>query len=444
MNFGVVLARLIQKRYFYTFALLVFFTPLIFVTNTNELFEFPKMFFVYYFALFLGAGFFIDWLMKGFEIKKPSLVVLIYFLVFVLAVLFSTHLYTSVWGYYTRFNGGLVSIAAFFTIYFVAKNKLSLSEFEHLLLLSLLTVIPVGAYAILQHYGLWDFVWTANAVERAFSTIGQPNWLAQYFVMMLPIILHQAVFGEDRELFWSFVYLIGFSALWFTYSMSGMAGFTASIVAFLILFGLKKRFDKNTLIKFGVLMFLSLLIGILNLGIFGARLQDVYKDLKGAIKPAPIVYAADAEEPVPTPYKVSDPGFIRKGLWLGTWNLIKSSSKNLMIGTGPETYPYTFQPFRPKSLNYSSEWNYVFNKPHNYYLQMWAETGIFGLASFGILLYWLFTKLPKFMFPALVGFLVTNIFGWPVVSTSLVFWLWLAYSEFRAREVPEKLGKRKI
>ena len=95
------------------------------------------------------------------------------------------------------------------------------------------------------------------------------------------------------------------------------------------------------------------------------------------------------------------------------------------MGTGPETYPYSFQPFRPIELNYSSEWSYLFNKPHNYYLEIWAESGLLGLVAYGVLFFKIFKYQTIDKRLGLIGFAITNIFGWPVVATALVFWFWL-------------------
>ena len=136
------------------------------------------------------------------------------------------------------------------------------------------------------------------------------------------------------------------------------------------------------------------------------------------------VYAQDT-------YQVSDPGFIRLELWKSTLDLITSSPKVFLIGTGLETYPYDFQPYRNLKLNYSSEWDYVFNKPHNYYLEVAVETGVIGLASFGFLVVWVLKKSSYNLIPSIAGFLITNFFGWPVVSTSLLFWFLLSLAEVK-------------
>ena len=134
------------------------------------------------------------------------------------------------------------------------------------------------------------------------------------------------------------------------------------------------------------------------------------------------VYAQDE----PLENSVSDPGYIRTELWAGTLKLFVSSPKNILFGTGPETFPYAFQEFRPLSLNYSSEWEFVFNKPHNYYLELLSTVGVLGTGAYLLVMKRAFRSPYS---PVLIAFYVTNFFGWPTVATALFFWLILAETE---------------
>jgi O-antigen ligase len=98
----------------------------------------------------------------------------------------------------------------------------------------------------------------------------------------------------------------------------------------------------------------------------------------------------------------------------------------MIIGTGPETFPYEFQKFRPPELNYSSEWDFVFNKPHNYYLELLTTIGAVGTLFYLLIVFKSMGSGDKFYVPGLVAFYVTNVFGWPTVTTALLFWLFLA------------------
>ncbi len=104
-----------------------------------------------------------------------------------------------------------------------------------------------------------------------------------------------------------------------------------------------------------------------------------------------------------------------------------------MIGTGLETFAYQLPFYRDNSLNYSSEWNYILNKPHNYYLEVFIESGILGLVSYLALLIWSMLQKDKVLVAGLLGFYVSNFFGFPTIYTNLLFWLWLAFNTDTAR-----------
>ncbi len=400
---------------------LVFFTPLVFVTNTNELYEFPKMYFVYFMGITTFFIFCVLLLFSKIKFKSPSIPILFYLSTTIISTIFSSHLYTSVWGYYTRFNGGLISIMVFVSIYLVVSSVLKKDDVSNILSLLIINSIPVSIFGISQHYA---------GVTRIYTTIGQPNWAAAYIAMIIPLTIFRYFRANDRGVFlFGVIYLLEFACLWFTYSISGFLGFSASMIVLFVL-NRKEFLNKRVFVKAVPIVVLSVLIAVLNLGVFRQRIEDILIDVRKVAFTS--VYALENVSAVSN--NLSDPGFIRTGLWEGTLKLATSSPKVLLVGTGPETFPYAFQPFRPKVLNYSSEWDFVFNKPHNYYLEILATMGILGLVSYVILmLKALRTKLP-FLVPSLVSLFVSNIFGWSTVATALVFWIYLAVIDME----PEK------
>ncbi|RJR26932.1 hypothetical protein C4561_04100 [candidate division WWE3 bacterium] len=419
------LLNLVENKYFYILSVLVFFLPLTYSRSTNELFEFPKMFFVYFAGTILVTAFAVEVILRSTKIKKIAFLPLVYLFTFLLSVIFSSHIYTSLWGYYTRFNDGLLSVCFFIFIYFVIKNVLSKTQTDALLKISVTTLIPAGIISIAQHYGI-SALWSSTPVERAFSTFGQPNWFAQYVVLILPLSIYYYVFDRN-SLFWFTTSVIGFAGTWFSYSLSGLLGLLISLLIFALLLTGKILTDRGKFKKIVILFTIYFLIGVLNPGLLTDRFHDLNQDIHKFFVITPKVYAQELSGT--SEYRVSDPGFIRSGLWQGTLNLIFSSPKVFLIGTGPETYPYEFQPFRTGDINYSSEWNFVMNKPHNYYLEIWSEQGILGLFTYILLIFWLYMKTPYKYKPGLAGFYVTNIFGWPTVATSLLFWILLAGTE---------------
>ncbi len=405
---------------FYLSVILVLLTPLIYVTNTNEHMEFPKMFFVYLIGLTMFFLYFASILWEIFRLGKlskpirfPGVSILFFLTVYILSTVFSSHLYTSLWGYYTRFNGGLISILIFAGIYFVMINLFESREYKILFKIAVITLLPVSIYGIFQHY---------TGMERVVSSFGQPNWLAAYIVFLIPVVLYLYLSG--RRL-WGIFLAFAFTCLWFTYSFSGLLGlvFGIAVFSFMNYNLLKKEYRK--LIPVAAV---GLLVVMTSLGTFSDKLYDFWLDTKELISSNARVYA-QTEVLNSDEHRISDPGFIRAGLWKGTISLITSSPKTFLIGTGPETYPYEFPPFRPASLNYSSEWDFIFNKPHNYYLELWSNTGILGLSSYLYLAYRLLRRNTyAFAAASLGGFFITNIFGWPSVATVLLFWLFIAGS----------------
>lgn len=409
--------------YLVLFSLLVFITPLVMVRGANELYEFPKMFFVYFFGSFIMAFFFTDIVLHPVKLKKPSLLVVLFISVTAISTVVSSNLYTSFFGYYSRFNDGLLSYLVFFGLCFVAINKLKKGDFVKLFKISILTFVPIAAVGLAQHF--WTgAMWPYTTVERVFSTFGQPNWLAQYLAVMLTICVYFALAEKlNRFYIWVVLYFFGFYCFWLTYSLSGLLAIAVGFFSLFLFFLGKERFSKDTLVKLFVLWTLSLCIIFANPGIFNGRVNDAIFDLKRADILFQKAYAAGED------YKISDPGFIRMGLWDSTYKLITSSPKIFFLGTGPETFPYVYQPFRSERLNYSSEWDFVFNKPHDYYLEIWSESGLFALVLYVALVLKTAFNSHYFVFPAIMAFAVSNIFGWPVVVTAMLFWLFVSYSE---------------
>lgn len=412
-----------ENVYLILFSILVFLTPLITISGANELYEFPKMFFVYLFGFFIISIFFTDLVIHRFKLKKISLVVVLFMLGIMLSTVLSSNVYTSVFGYYTRFNDGLISYIVYFGLYFVAVNKIKKEDFTKILKISLLTIIPISIVGVAQKFGI-TIIWPYVSVERVFSTLGQPNWLAQYLAVLLPISLYFGLTEKTKiSLLWVFIYCLGFFCFWLTYSLSGFLGLILGLITFVLFFVTKEVFDRKVFLRILIIGIFSIGVISTSMGIFKSKVNDAIFDINKLFSFVQKVYAVGEN------YKVSDPGYIRKELWRTSFLLIKSSTKNMLIGTGPETFPYVYQPFRGKELNYSSEWDFVFNKPHNYYLEIWSECGIFALLLYTILVFKAAFNSHYFVFPALIVFAVTNIFGWPVVATTLLFWIFVAYSE---------------
>jgi len=134
----------------------------------------------------------------------------------------------------------------------------------------------------------------------------------------------------------------------------------------------------------------------------------------------------------------TESGDIRKIVWTGALDLIKTHP---LLGTGPETFAYSYYWTRPIAHNMTSEWDFLYNKAHNEYLNFAATTGLIGLIAY---LYWHFTIfktslaiIPKskksnkkinnslrayhpVLAASLISFTVTNFFGFSVIPVYLI------------------------
>ena len=106
-----------------------------------------------------------------------------------------------------------------------------------------------------------------------------------------------------------------------------------------------------------------------------------------------------------------------------------------------ETFAYSYYQFRPVEHNRVSEWNYLYNKAHNEYLNYLATTGILGLGSYLLLiistLYIFIRNSSKIkdlkllnigLLSGYIAIIVANFFGFSVVAVALLFFLFPAIS----------------
>src|SRR3989304_9354529 len=112
----------------YSFYLLFSITPLAMWPDTYELFEFNKMWVVFGFAIFI----FFLWGAKSvvagkIEIRRTPLdIPIALFLVSqIISTILSIDPPVSLWGYYSRFNGGRLSIIAYIFLYYAFASNLT-------------------------------------------------------------------------------------------------------------------------------------------------------------------------------------------------------------------------------------------------------------------------------------------------------------------------------
>lgn len=431
------------------FLLLFFLMPLIFTPYNYELFEYNKMMLVYGLTVVITASFLIKGLIKGKIViqKTPFDIPLMLFLVSqILSTIFSIDRHTSLFGYYSRFHGGLFSTLAYLFLFyiFISEFKNETGFVYKSLFVSFASGFLVSLYGILQRLGIDKHIWVQDVQNRVFSSLGQPNWLSAYLAILAIILL--SLFLQEkrrRKLIFLGLSLIFYIVMIFTKSRSGFGGFYFGLV-FTFFLALAIVRTGAIFKKIAVVFFLLFLTSF----IFGVPFYEIHLyTLPGLQNRLKSQQAGTTSEVSPTPtdsatstieYGGTESGKIRSIVWKGAIEIVKHYP---ILGTGVETFAYSYYQFRPQEHNLTSEWDFLYNKAHNEYLNFAANSGIFGLATYLLVIFAfvvvgfkaIFQKKGDFLVLAgLLGayfsILFSNFFGFSVVIIGVFFFLLPSFS----------------
>ncbi|PIR99177.1 hypothetical protein COT87_00805 [Candidatus Collierbacteria bacterium CG10_big_fil_rev_8_21_14_0_10_44_9] len=414
-----------------TLYLLSIFVPLIFTTINSELFEFPKFILLLSGTLVITVAWIIHILKtRDYQITRAKNIspihigILAVLITQIISTLFSINPYTSFWGYYSRFHQGLLTTICYTIIYFAAVKWLDNKSTLKLIKISVSTAIIISLFAISEHFGIDKNYWIQDVASRPFATLGQPNWLAAYLLpnIFLTLYLHQtSTRAKNISPPHYIVFLVLITALLFTKSRSGLLAFSLSYLTYWLLIARQFSFAKikRSLIIFTIPTFIA-----------------IFANIPHFTRIIPVNYPAPQGTTLET--GGTESGNIRKIVWTGALRLI---IKHPILGTGPETFAYTYYWARPTAHNLTSEWDFLYNKAHNEYLNIAATTGILGLLAY---LSWhlaiIFVSLKqiahtkkvsqdkedslRMFYPVLgasvVGFTITNFFGFSVIPVYLM------------------------
>jgi len=486
----------LQKIISILFLGLIFFLPLIFWIPNSEVFELPKMLFVYAMTTLI-AGFWLARMVVRQKIiirRTPlDIPILLFLLSQIASTIYSIDPHISWFGWYGRFNGGLWSTISYTVLYYAMVNNIGLgvkgqgikeskNKFAFLLAFSLYPLALVASativslYALLQHFGIDRDFWVQDVVNRVFSTQGQPNWLAGYLTMALPLTWAMAIMkAEGRRLkaegntdtnslnLWPLALsLLLFLALLFTKSRSGLLGFAvADIVFWLTVFVKTRTKDEGRRTKVKQFIFIHL-VGIIlilttNNPVRNFLFRVIPRDAPNNASRGNLVTQIATVASLPhnderiaaleggitltkSEHGGTESGDIRRLVWNGAVQLVKQRP---VLGFGPETFGLTYWQVRLKEHNLTSEWNFLYNKAHNEWLNLAANTGLFGLGTHLFLIIW-FTVwyLRRFfnhsghfnhstfflaaILAALLGIEVVNFFGFSTVTVGTYQYLFMA------------------
>jgi putative inorganic carbon (HCO3(-)) transporter len=425
----------------YSFLVLFFITPFLVSVKSSELFEFPKMLFVYTITVIITSSWLAKIATQGIITWKRSWLdpILLFFLATqLISTILSMHPYTSWFGYYTRVHGGMFSTICYAVLAWGFVNFATREWVKNILIAQLAAASLISLYAIGEHFGIDAHIWVQDVRNRVFSTLGQPNWLAAWLGALIPFTLYyyyrppkshwptiitlnllsitisylitysltnnplplsgkpllifslffisllSLIILKTKALYQKFQFLNSYSFLilttiftitiLYTKSRSGILALVASTLVFFTANFLEK---KSLQFKKTALILSTILIPLFVIGTeWTPSLNQILTKTQNQVK-NPLAQTSNSNT-LPQAETVSDSTDIRQSVWKGA---ISIAQKNLFFGSGTETFAYAYYQNRPVEHNRLSEWDFLYNKAHNEYLNYLANNGILGLTA---------------------------------------------------------------
>ena len=409
----------------FLFLALIFFTPLICSQSNSELFELPKMYFVYLLTILIATFHLINVFQKKAPLRRKTFLdipLLLFFISQLISTFYSIDPHTSFFGYYSRLNGGLLSLICYLLLYFILSVYLDSDFKDKFINFSLFSALLVSIYAIAEHFGIDKNLWVQDVQSRVFSTLGQPNWLAAYLCLLIPFSIYKFFNAKNLypKIYFFALTLIFYLSLLFTKSKSGIIACLISLALYFLIYFFQNLQTKKTII--------SLFAIFLTITILSFTINNPIKDYLFPLKSETVATVTETSK-----INITSSSDIRKIVWKGAFDLWK---KFPFFGTGVETFAYSYYWTRPVEHNLTSEWDYLYNKAHNEYINYLATTGTVGfLAYCSVIIVVLINCFKKIkskplnlvVLASFSSLLITNFAGFSVVITSLFFFLLPAF-----------------
>lgn len=343
---------------------------------------------------------------------------LAYFAWLAISTVFSVNILNSLFGIPFRVEG-LFTIMLYMILFLIARNQGEISKKN--LYAMLVTGCVIVVYGIFQAYGFEFF--PRDLIRKTwikpFSTIGNPNFLGSYIVLLLPFAIHLYLVIKDR---WGMIiYSILFYGLLTTMTRGAwVAAFISVLLYGLYILLYRQRFQiKNTEIVIMILITFACftVFDISNSGSFLMRVLSIFFDLGNLVAGENIEYV----------------GTNRLFIWLKSIELI---SMRPWVGFGLENLHIAMNQFYKEEIFEVYKMAVQIDKAHSEYLHIAVTTGIPALLIYltfiGEIIKKGVTRLKSTpynipLLTSVIGYLLQAFFNISVVSVAYIFWLFLGF-----------------
>lgn len=388
--------------------------PLIIFPSALDYFYFPKLFVTQAFVLcMIGIHILSE---DRLLIKKDLIDILLegYGFLVLISIFFSIDARMSILGKFGR-EEGFLTLVTYFLIFILSRNYLRWKEKYLRLIIG--TAVIVSIYGIIQYFDMdpvpRDFI-REHWRGRVFSTMGNPNFLSSYLLLILPFTVFEYLKSKKNAYLLSLSII--YTALLLTFTRSAVFGISA-IAFFTILYVIKKP-DKTKTSLVILFTMITLTVGI-NILSDGALLGRI-----GSLGPeaAKLITKSEGYEKA---------GANRVYIWTRVIPLVKERP---VWGYGLETLDQVFvERYSTEMLDYYGQ-VFSVDRAHNELLHIAVSTGIPSLMFYlGFLLFNIKSGLNNLIkdyryYPfvtAVIGYSFQAMFNISVVSVAFIFWAFL-------------------
>lgn len=388
--------------------------PLIIIPFYLDYYYLPKIIAVYLFVLIMFVVHVLD--KNRYQIKSDniSIVLIVYWFTLIISTFFSIDIMTSLRGKILR-EEGLIAILAYGFLFLLSKTYYKHSDI--FLKIIIISSVIVALYGVCQYFGFdpipRDVIrryWT----KRAFSTIGNPNFLGSYVVLLLPISAFY--FLKKGAAFSLLASSVIYLCLLLTFTRSAYLGFCVIFVFITVYTIRKKTIWKSYILLVVVFILLTLFVIIISNGYLVTRFTSIASEGKTFIE--------------------KNEGYINTGanrgyIWIRTIELIKNRP---LVGYGLENLGTVFIDTYGSEIIENFGKLKEYDKAHNEYLHIAVSAGIPSLIAYlafiGLCLLKALKNLKINMeympyLAAVSAYLVQAFFNISVVSVAYIFWIFL-------------------
>lgn len=361
--------------------------------------------------------------------KKYLAVPLIFIIGLGITLFFSINPQQSFFGSYDRQAGYLSSLFYFFWFILVVFNILTINnrpsqkssednltkKIDRVVVVASLSGFIVAVYGILQILGIDFLSWPENPLltKRTFSTFGQPNFLASWLLLVIPLSAY-LIYKNKKVLlrfFYSLIFLAQIACLFFTSSRGGLVAFGLVGLIFIVylIFFTNLKTSKKLLASLGLLVVAIAGIWGLN-NLLPGRLNSLLDLKSGSLAARVNFYSAAAD----------------------------AITKKPIFGYGLENGGEVFINYYQQNWGVYGNVSSTTDKAHNLILDIVLASGFFGLIFYIILYYYFFRlagdnirhqKMGALSLALSLGgaaYLISLMFSFGIVVGEVYFWLYFA------------------